>query len=433
MGIVHRDIKPANVHLDQNGRVRLMDFGIARSKSFELTQTGVFVGTPSYMAPEQVQALYVDYRADLYSFGVLAFELVSGRCPVQGETLQTVFYRILHETLPLKELRTVGAPDALVRLIAQCTEKQAENRPESATEICRQLDAMLQEDKALSPAIPLPEIRPQSFRHRRMGAAVAAGGLALALIFLATITLYRQKQAPAPILPTQPDHGKAGNDSMNYIPTGPLTIRERGKKPHTAFISAFFIDQHPVTWGQLRRFCDLSHLPCPPEAGNSPNREPAVLMNFDLAQAYARAQGKRLPSMMELERFHPHRVLERREPLLGEPEYRVPSHVTPFQDGGPPEEGPFRGAAFLRLSYTSRQPEEKWEFTANPARPTKRAVLAYVEFLQPPPTTEEPWVYLHGDGQIRSPFTQGVADGWTICPTRYRAVDIGFRCARDAK
>ena len=86
-GIIHRDLKPQNVMVDEGGVARIMDFGIARSlKEKSITGAGLMVGTPEYMSPEQVEAKDVDQRSDIYSLGVMLFEMVTGQIPFSGDT-----------------------------------------------------------------------------------------------------------------------------------------------------------------------------------------------------------------------------------------------------------------------------------------------------------------------------------------------------------
>jgi serine/threonine-protein kinase len=143
LGITHRDVKPANVHLDTNGRIRLMDFGIARSPQSQLTRTGETVGTPSYMAPEQVTAGSINHLADIYSFGVLAFELLSGEKPYNAETLNGLFFKILNQPADLALLRATQCPEGVINLVMRCLAKAPEDRPQSTSEIDLELKNLL--------------------------------------------------------------------------------------------------------------------------------------------------------------------------------------------------------------------------------------------------------------------------------------------------
>jgi eukaryotic-like serine/threonine-protein kinase len=110
-GIVHRDIKPANVFLNQDGTVKIMDFGVARLTTASMTGTGSIVGTADYMSPEQVRGAKVDGRSDLFSVGCMFYELVTGRRPFRAENLMAIFYKITHEE-PDFNLIPAGPPAA---------------------------------------------------------------------------------------------------------------------------------------------------------------------------------------------------------------------------------------------------------------------------------------------------------------------------------
>jgi serine/threonine-protein kinase len=103
-GIVHRDIKPANILVDQNHKVSIVDFGIARTASSTMTQTGMFLGTPRYMSPEQISGKKVDNRSDIFSLGAILYELLTQCNPFEGESITTVIYKIMHAELrPLSD------------------------------------------------------------------------------------------------------------------------------------------------------------------------------------------------------------------------------------------------------------------------------------------------------------------------------------------
>ena len=106
MNVVHRDLKPANIFLLPNGQVKILDFGLARVGHSSMTGTGTVLGTPNYMAPEQIKGQRVDARSDIFSLGAVFYELLSGRRAFEGETLHSVLYKVLqHEPEPLRAAR----------------------------------------------------------------------------------------------------------------------------------------------------------------------------------------------------------------------------------------------------------------------------------------------------------------------------------------
>jgi serine/threonine protein kinase len=129
-GIIHRDIKPANVRILDDGSVKIMDFGIAKSLQSEsnLTQTGITLGTSAYLAPEQIRGEPVDPRTDIFSLGILAYELLTYRKPFRGEHLSTVLYKILNEMPEPIETLAPDAPPGLVAAVNRAMEKQRDSR-----------------------------------------------------------------------------------------------------------------------------------------------------------------------------------------------------------------------------------------------------------------------------------------------------------------
>jgi tetratricopeptide (TPR) repeat protein len=154
-GIIHRDLKPENVMISPDGRVRLMDFGLARSISSRLTSEGTIIGTVFYMAPEQALGQAVDNRADLYALGVMLYELATGRLPFSGEDPLTVITQHLH-TPPVPPCAiNPKIPMPLESLILHLMSKRPEDRPSSASEVLHRLESIWQQP---SPApVEFPE------------------------------------------------------------------------------------------------------------------------------------------------------------------------------------------------------------------------------------------------------------------------------------
>ena len=127
--IIHRDLKPENIHINTAGVVKLIDFGIAKTEGLQMTRAGYVLGTPFYMAPEQVTGAHITEQVDVYAFGVLLFELLTGRKPVDAEAVERIFYSILNEPLKMEPLYEAGVPPSVCNLIARCTAKNPAERP----------------------------------------------------------------------------------------------------------------------------------------------------------------------------------------------------------------------------------------------------------------------------------------------------------------
>jgi serine/threonine-protein kinase len=143
-GVVHRDIKPANVMLDRVGdAIKIMDFGIARMADGSRTRTGLVLGTPSYMSPEQLAGLKVDGRSDLYSLGVMLFQLLTGQLPHQSDSMATLMYQIANQPPPdVRQLRP-ELPESLALVVALGLEKRPELRYQSGAQLAQDLEAVL--------------------------------------------------------------------------------------------------------------------------------------------------------------------------------------------------------------------------------------------------------------------------------------------------
>jgi serine/threonine protein kinase/tetratricopeptide (TPR) repeat protein len=140
LGVVHRDLKPQNIMIDDEGNARIMDFGIARSiRSKGITEAGVMIGTPEYMSPEQVEGMEIDHRSDIYSLGVILYEMVTGRVPFEGDTTISIALKHKKDTPPNPREFNAQVPEDLSWLILRCMEKDKERRYQEAKELFSEL------------------------------------------------------------------------------------------------------------------------------------------------------------------------------------------------------------------------------------------------------------------------------------------------------
>ena len=180
--IIHRDIKPENLQVDASGKIKLMDFGIAKAEGMQLTRAGFTLGTPYYMAPEQVLGQQVTHLVDVYSFGILLFEMLCGAKPIMGDTIEKIFNKILYEPLDIAPLQAAGVDREVLRIVSKCTAKQPQDRYQklfdAAVDIERFLGlessqrmvttamptmGTLQQNKAQQPRTPTATVQPTSY------------------------------------------------------------------------------------------------------------------------------------------------------------------------------------------------------------------------------------------------------------------------------
>lgn len=237
-GIVHRDVKPGNVMLHEDGRPKLMDFGIAKKEDASLTQTGTFLGTPSYASPEQIKEGKATSRSDIFSFGVMVFELLSGTLPFPGNSINTILYKIVNEPPQEIEPPVTGLlPEGWHRIFNRCLAKDPDARfPTCSTfvrdlvDACTDLDREarheimgLLKQSALSASVdptytPAPHsdtlLVPQRPKGSGRGLLLGIGGLALAGLVGLGIFITRK-----------------GGERLEIVAVnGPATLRKDGKE-----------------------------------------------------------------------------------------------------------------------------------------------------------------------------------------------------------
>jgi serine/threonine protein kinase/lipopolysaccharide biosynthesis regulator YciM len=140
LGVIHRDLKPGNIMIDKEGTPRILDFGIARSlESRGMTESGHMIGTPEYMSPEQAQDTGVDQRSDIYSLGVILYEMITGKVPFSGETPISITLKHIEESPKNPKSLAPHIPESLDQLIIKCLAKNKELRPKNAGELISDL------------------------------------------------------------------------------------------------------------------------------------------------------------------------------------------------------------------------------------------------------------------------------------------------------
>lgn len=188
MGLVHRDIKPANIMFNSNGVLKLTDFGIAHLIASDWTHTDALSGSPCYMSPEQVRAQALDGRSDLFSVGVVMYEMLAGRLPFAGDNMATIVYQIMFETPPAPQEINPEVPSWLSQVVMTCLQKDAAQRYQTADDLVMALKTGAAEtDGRVAPTLARATVATALLRT--LGKGRAYRRIALLLLVLGALLL----------------------------------------------------------------------------------------------------------------------------------------------------------------------------------------------------------------------------------------------------
>ena len=400
--IVHRDIKPENIHIDPKGRVKLMDFGIAKTADLSLTRTGMAMGTPYYMAPEQISGGAASHLVDIYAYGLLLFELLTGVRGVRGETMEQVFFQILNQTVDVAAMENAGVPTPVRDLVMRCTAKKPEDRPPTFGAISEELRGILA-GAAKSTTQPVSKaplaVVPVQTKPSRTPLYIGAAAL---IAIAAGIAFWLTRPTPIPAAP-----------GMVYVPAGTFLAGE-DKKP--ANLKSFFIDETEVSNGE---YCKAMTCSVAPGEENLPK----VGITVAEARAYAGKIGKRLPTSLEWER-----ALRGTQGALfpwGDQKDSAKANVSD-NPAAPHELMPVRSFAGPLFNVIGNA----WEMVEGAVTPSANAIAMFAAVMTPPPTAQEPWIAMRG-GSFDRALEPGLAYDAVSIPERFSARNVGFRCVKD--
>jgi len=437
--IIHRDIKPDNIRIVPSGAVKLIDFGVAKSHGHTLTRHGYVIGTPCYMAPEQVRGEDATKLVDVYAFGALLFELLVGVRPFPGDLpVEAVFYRILHEPLDLGPLHQCDVPKPICDLINRCAAKNPAERPKSISDVVATIDGLL---IRLSPngapqAVPPTPPSTAALRRRNMNliVIVALIGLASAIVGGFLITRKREPEPFVVRVPVAVDRRPDSNLStllgpMVLVPAGEFLFGEHKER---VFLPAFYIDQTEVTNEAYAKFCKATQHAVPPGFAEAKPDLPVVNVTITDAEAFAQWAGKRLPTSKEWEKAF--RGVDGWSYPWGNDQDARRANVR--DNANLAAHGLVAASAFSNGDspvHARQMVGNVWELVNELVHPSPEVLRSSRRLVSPPPSANEPWYMIRGGSfKERLADLSNVSFDSTTIPVRYKSDSIGFRCVKDA-
>jgi eukaryotic-like serine/threonine-protein kinase len=422
--IVHRDIKPDNVHITDLGAVKLMDFGISKLQNSTRTTTGVVMGTPYYMAPEQVLGKNIGPQVDVYAFGVLLFELMTGSRPIVGDTVERIFYQILQEPLNTEPMRQAGVPEPIVDLVRRCTEKDPAQRPQGFGEVCARIRAIMHDWEAptrpiknADQAMALPVRKPWVLPAVVVAAVIVLVGVYFVVRAVRTpVTRPSSKIEPSPKAILKPTI-QTSTGQMVLVPEGAFLF---GKDKQSVTLPAFYVDKTEVTYRAYARFSAEKGLPMPPGSDGERPEDPIVDVSFLQAEQFADWAGKRLPNTQEWEKAA--RGVDGRSYPWGNEAGLPPANIDNPKGVMGVHSHPGGASPYGAMNMLGNV----WEWVNQPRTPSELALKNFAA-LKPPPTATEPWYMIRG-GAYSEKLRDSYLYDFATVPARHHAKNIGFRC-----
>ena len=228
-GVVHRDLKPQNIMLDKSGHIFVMDFGIARSTAMPgTTQTGTVLGTPEYMSPEQVMGEHVDARSDLFTLGVIFYELLTGDMPYKAETAQKAMFKRTRESPKPATQIDPTVPKYLSDVAEKCLQLDVSLRYQSARELCDELVAWRGDASERSVGIDRPSRPVVTSPKSRLASWLTVGAVAIIVLLALATIIFRGRvfsktngksvpAVPATSLAILPFRNASGDPALDWL------------------------------------------------------------------------------------------------------------------------------------------------------------------------------------------------------------------------
>jgi eukaryotic-like serine/threonine-protein kinase len=404
-GITHRDVKPENIHISTEGVVKLMDFGIAKSEGLNLTRPGYVLGTAYYMAPEQVRGEVATPQVDVYAFGVMLFEILTGRKPFAADSVNQIFYSILNVPVDVAPLQAQGIPKGVADLVVRCTAKNAADRPRGFGPVRADLERLIAELEDKTEALPVyrPERELASSKSRR---SWIVGAIAAGVVCIAGTGYFLFRPLPSKI--TTP------TGVMVLVPAGEFQF---GGEKQPISLPAFYIDQTEVTNEAYAKFCQATGRPFSPVNGPE---FPVSSVTIAEAREFAKWAGKKLPSEFQWEKA-----------ARGTDGRRFPW-------------GDKTDASRANIGSDSARPAADFSAGASPFGVLQMVgnLWEFIDKIRPPgrddpkrfnARPEDPWYMIRGQSFSQPAIAATVLTESAAVPAHWKARDIGFRCVKDAQ